>query len=236
MKNNLLACIAFHYSEDRLQYLNKVIDNLLSYDCPVTIIVDTNNPDLKLSKPVIICPHIDLAHPFHLTCMHRKHIKDNIGKYDNYMYVEDDELIPYENYLNYIENFKLLYPKYVPSFVRIEYKDKIEYISDVPEKQPKEIIKVDDKEFISFKFPFSYHGFWIMPGKELKEVMNDDFCKLTDGREFAAMFVGWGLQKQPLLELENGLISKKCYSYHLPSNYALGNGPNGKIEPKNIFL
>src|SRR6185503_19269888 len=168
---------------------------------------------------------------------HRHHIKDNIDNYENFMYIENDILVPYENYLNYLENFKLLYPKYVPSFIRIEEKGGVEYVSDVLEKQNLNVISIGDKVFTALPFPYNYHGFWIMPQKELRESINEDFIMLSDGREFNAMWVGWGLGKPALVEIENGQVSEKCYSYHLLNNYALANGcKNGKIKAKEIFI
>lgn len=235
MKESLLVAIAFHYSEDRLKWLHQVIDNLLTYDCPIVIIVDTNVENLDLGKPVVVHSHTDLEHPFHLTWVHRQHFKNNIDKYDNFFYVEDDVLVPFENYKNYLENFKLLWPSAVPSFVRIEQKDEEDYISDIPQIQNLEIVNVGAKQFHSFKFPYSYHAFWIMPNKELKETMKDNFVQLSDGREFAASYTAWELRKPPMVQIEKNLVSKKCYSYHLPNNYALGDGPNAKIKPENIF-
>lgn len=241
----LLVTIAFHYNADRWRYLSQVIINFIStYKCQVSIIIDTN---MKAEWPLIsnlnnieVFYHTDLEHPFHLTGVHRKHIADNIDKYDVYCYIEDDELLPYENYLNYLENFSLLYPKYVPSFIRIEEKNGEEYVSDVLEKQALSIIQVGGKEFAALPFPQNYHGFFIMPQKELKEsIINNatSFLHLSDGREFNAMWVGWGLGKPALVEIENGQVSSKCYSYHLPNNYALTEGlPNGKIKAKEIFI
>lgn len=245
MRKSLLICIAFHYVPDRIKYLLEVLDSfVLEYNIDLYIIIDTNSPvkieGLKhfLYKDKIkVVVHKDLKHPFHLTWCHRKHIKDNIDNYDNFMYIEDDIYLPFENYLNYLENFKILYPKYVPGFVRIEKKEAFKFISDVPKKQIREEVGIGGKQFHSFPFPINYHAFWIMPSKELKESMKDNFVQYTDGREFAAMYVGWELGKSVMVELENGLISNKCYSYHLPNNYALSEGhPNGKIKIQEVFI
>jgi hypothetical protein len=107
----------------------------------------------------------------------------------------------------------------------------------VPEKQRIDTINIGGKWFHGFPFPINYHAFWIMPQKELKESMKDNFVQYTDGREFASMYVGWELGKKALVEIEKGKISKKSYSYHLPNNYALSVGhPNGKIKPEEIFI
>lgn len=238
MRKSLLICIAFHYNPERLKYLTEVINNFVDgYDCELDIIVDTNTNwmDGLSIHGVKFFFNENLEHPFHLTWVHRKHIKENIDNYDNFLYIEDDMLLPYENYLNYLENFKTLYPYAVPSFVRIERKDGQDYISDIPKTQQLQIVNKGGKQFHAFPFPYNYHAFWIMPAKELKDSMKSDFVKLSDGREFGAMYVGWELKKPAMVEIENGLVSKKCYSYHLPNNYALGDGENGKIKPENIF-
>lgn len=244
MNKSLLICIAFHCVPDRFEYLREVVNNFVAcYPQPLKIIIDTNE-EYILNHPygeyVEVVVHKDLEHPFHLTGMHRKHIADNIDKYDVFCYIEDDELLPYENYMNYLENFKLLYPKYVPSFIRIEEKNGEEYVSDVLENQTLSIIQVGGKEFAALPFPQNYHGFFIMPQKELKESIISNaasFLHLSEGREFNAMWTGWGLGKPALVEIENGQVSKKSYSYHLPNNYCMADGlPNGKIKAKEIFI
>ncbi len=234
----LLVCIAFHHNLDRLKYLFKVIDELVKWPVDLKVIVDTNK-DLPMDCVV----HNDLQHPFHLTWMHRKHIKENIDNFDCFMYIEDDMLVSWENFKAYLEKFYLLYPNYIPSFIRIEEKDRTQFISDVPEYHKineEEIVHVKDRMFTSFKFPHNYHAFWIMPQKELKESMKDNFIQLSEGREFAASYTAWELGKKPLVEIykEDGkyFIDQKCYSYHLPNNYALGSGPNGQIPVKDILI
>jgi FAD/FMN-containing dehydrogenase len=238
---NLLICISAHYNPDRVKYLDHVIHMIIrNYTGTFDIIIDTQSFDYEHynnRENIQVFVHQNLKHPFHLTWCHRKHIKDSIDHYENFMYIEDDMYVPFENYLNYLENFKILYPKYVPSFVRIEEANGDKFISDIPEKQRLDSINVGGKWFHRLPFLMNYHAFWIMPQKELKESMKPNFEQYTDGREFAAMYVGWELGKPTLIELEKGLISKKCYSYHLPSNYALSKeSKNGKIKPEDIFI
>ncbi len=254
MNGSLLICIAFHNSPDRLKYLNQVINSFLTeYKVPIRIIVDTNKPlclkEYSLYDNVEVFVHENLAHPFHLTWMHRRHIKDNIDNYDNFAYFEDDMYLPFENYQNYIEKFKILWPKYVPSFIRIEKKDNHEYVSDIVSKKGFNgcgfrVLYHEGKSMFFMKIPFpeNYYAFWIMPQRELKESMKDNFCRLSDGREFAAMYTGWELGKPSLIEAEQKggyvwMIKKDCYSYHLPNNYALSNDTmQAKIKPEDIFL
>lgn len=250
MKNSLLICIAFHYIPDRLQYLVSILNNFIdNYKVSLKIIIDTNVDYLDLSgsfsgSSIEITPHTELEHPFHLTWMHRKHIKENIDNYDNFMYAEDDELIPFSNYISYIEKFKMMWPQYVPSFVRIEKKDGLDYISDVPIQQDIKslgIIEIEGRKFVSFPFPLNYCGMWCMPQSSLKETIKDNFVRMDDGREFAASYTNWEIGKKPLIEVyeknRKWFISPDCYLYHLPNNYALSEGtPNGKIKIENVFI
>ena len=235
--NDLLICIAFHYNEDRLPLLDTIINNITeSYKCKLHIIIDTNEILEDWNKPnVLVKQHKDLAHPFHLTWQHRKHFLDNIDSYKNFMYIEDDMFVPYANYLNYLENFKLLYPLFVPSFVRIELLSEDYYITDVTEPQQLNKIDVAGKSFESLNQP--YHAFWIMPQKELKESITRTFYKPTDCRECAASYIMGELKIKPLVELEDNEISEMCYSYHITNNYARTEGtPFAKLKPNQIFI
>lgn len=237
----LLVCIAFHYNPDRIKYLSQIVYALLNeYTIPLKIVIDTNTKDLLDKEEFKSCQiiiHEKLDHPFHLTWMHRVHVKASLDYFNCFMYLEDDIYLPFKNFQNYLESFEILWPDHVPSFVRIEQKDNQDFISDIPERQQLKRISINGKEFNEFKFPYNYHAFWIMPQRELKETMKPDFARLSDGREFAAMYTGWELGKKALIELDNGIISKKCYSYHLPNNYALSHAtPNGKIKPEEIFI
>lgn len=235
----LLVCVAFHYSPDRVKYLTEVIQGFTKYEIEVNIIIDTNiyQPPLLLSNIGIIT-HDNLQHPFHLTSFHRQHFKAFVNDYDYFMYIEDDILLPWEAFKNYIDNFPLLWSKnYVPSFIRIEEAEGVQYVSDVVKKQTLNIIEIGGKQFTHLQFPNDYHGFWIMPQKELKESMTADFTKLSDSREGNAMFAGWGLGKTTLVEIKDNLISPLCYSYHLPNNYAMSKESiQARFKPNEIFL
>ena len=128
----LLICIAFHYIDNRLQYLKKVLLRFLNtYKLPFHIIIDTNTSETEVVLRELFADQIDsnimeisvhdiLPHPHCLTWAHRFHFKDNIDKYEAFMYLEDDMDLPYENFVNYLENFNMMWPRFVPSFVRVE--------------------------------------------------------------------------------------------------------------------
>lgn len=248
LNKRLLVCICFHYSYDRISILEKVIEILSDYKMKVDVIIDTNQTGLNLSKNDIIkqiSVNDNLEHPYNLTFMHRKHIIENIDSYDWFMYLEDDMGLPFENFLEFTENFYSLWPNYVPSFVRIETFNQIDYVVDVIQtKNLNNLIKIKEKYYVDLSngrqnITHAYHAFWIMPKKELKETMNtikNGFFRVSIDREWAASFTNWELEKIPLVRIENNKISKLCYSYHLSNNYVRDNNtPVAKIEVDKIF-
>jgi hypothetical protein len=224
----LLVCIACHHSKEREANLYHILSTLWEYDMEVRVIIDTQerfevitNLDLEV--------HVHApAHPYHLTWYHRAHFLRELENYDYFMYIEDDMEIPFENFKNYLKNFKLLWPSFVPSFVRLETFEREKYIVDAVNRNFKRY-EIEGREFIGLSNP--YHAFWIMPQKELKETLRPDFARLDTWRELAASYPMWELKKTPLVEITNGQIEPLCYSYHLTNNYAPDlNTPFGKIK------
>lgn len=229
----LLVCIAAHYSEDRIQYLSKVIANLRQYQCEVDIFIDCDTSWPYLGWQYQNHLHPNLSHPFHLTLMHREHFKRELDNYDWFAYIEDDILIPWENFLSYTKKFVQLWPTQVPSFVRVEEKDGELYLTDIKDRQDrKNIIKdISGKHFLQLYFPQNYNGFWIASQGAMRNNMRPDFTKLHTYREKAASYLMWELHKPGLLEIENGHIKEDCYAYHLPNNYVT----DKSIKVKEIF-
>lgn len=259
----LLVCISFHFSKEKLSYLKQVLKNHIeNYNCDV--IIDTNSKDINQQisefeleiklKKIEIFIHEKLSHPFFLTWTHRDHFIKKINEYEVFMYVEDDILVPYENYINYLKNFDLLWPNYIPSFIRIEEKEGIFYNADCFYRtiaREKNIVKIENKKFIELDNP--YHGFWIMPREPLKQSINEHFACVTEEktwiREIAASYglkpskkryAKWkskDIQKPGLVELsEDYKVSNLCYSYHLTNKYINDQRFNfGKIKVDKII-
>lgn len=257
--DKLLICIAFHYVEDRLKYVMKLLDRFSTYDMAVSVIIDSNksfnlndfeiysHDDLALDynlswiykkefyNNISISTYDKLDHPWHLTWMHRKHFADNIDNYNWFMYLEDDIDIPYENFNEYVDNFGMLWEQNsVPSFVRLEKYNNKYFVTDVTSVQDRPKLLIKEKEFVNLTQP--YHAFWIMPQKELKSSLSNNFIRTELSRENAASYPMWELKKTPLVRVENNKISKLSYSYHLTNNYATyPNTPFGKIEINNLL-
>lgn len=254
MISSLLICIPFHYNFERFLYLRKLLDRFFNtYKCKVKIIIDTDSTDTynylslfykeKLETTQIECvTHSSLPHPFLLTWCHRGHIVKNIDKYDAFMYVEDDMDIPWENITHYFSTFYLLWPHAIPGFIRVEQKESSLVNTDNTKPTQKTIrnsFKIGEREFI--ELTNSYHAFWILPQKELKETMPADFtqpkCPIIDLlREHAAWYLQSELQKHAFIEIKDNQVLKECYSFHLPNNYALNEKSEfGKLAVSNII-
>lgn len=240
----LLVCIAFHYEQERIPFLERVLDNLSTYEMDTHIIIDTNVGDLPIDRggniEVMSCQN--LPHPFSLTFLHRVRFLANLDEYDWFMYQEDDMEIPFENFVTYTENFELLWPDYVPSFVRLETFGATRFVTDaLTQYSISEIVELRGKRFIDLSRCHtdtgSYHAFWIMPRRELKDSMRRNFSEVGSHRESAASYPQWGLGKIPLVMVEGTGIDPRCFSYHLPNNYASDGGAtqHGKI-PLNSLI
>jgi hypothetical protein len=235
----LLICISFHYVESRIENLKKIVDCFLNYKLKTTIVIDCNQ-DFKFFEEydnIIVKTHNNLSHPFHLTSMHRLTMVDEIDYFDYFMYVEDDMLVPYENFLEYINNFDELYKiNCVPSFVRIEEFSGTEYIVDFTYRcAGTSKININDKTFVNLDQP--YHAFWILPSKELKYSINENFVIVDTNRELSASYVMWGLNKTPYVLMDGNKINKLSCSYHLTNNYTkMEDTPFGKIELDSVIF
>lgn len=244
-RTKVLVSIAFHYSPARFDFLFQVVDNLITYHMDMTIFVETNSQDAK--KPILdryghhnvyVDVHSSLKHPFDLTSQHRQRFYNALMDYDYFYYTEDDMLLPFANFCEYIRNFDALYlQNCIPSFARVEELHGRLYNTDniVIHRSPSILRTIDDQLFAQLYS--SYHAFWILPQCALREsVLNhgkDTFlyrhkhkCKHSyKQRECAASYPSCTLGLVGLVALsESKKVKDTCYAYHLPNNYATNRG------------
>lgn len=198
--------------------------------------------------------HERLSHPFHLAWVHRAHFRREIDAYGAFMYVEDDIFVPRENYLNYLNLFGLMWPQFIPSFVRTEEKDGVLYCTDAfirTRISRRDILNIGGREFVTLDNP--YHAFWVMPRDALKASMNKDFERIHEGgkwvREIAASYglmpgkrqcVRWDsydVQRRGLVEVDRRLkVSTLCRVRHTTNKYINDRGFNfGKIRLDRVI-
>jgi len=228
-KSKILICICHHFDENRIPNLIKLIDNYRSYNANVFISIDTNNEKIfsfinENKNFLEIKIHKSLDHPYSLATMHRSNMLEKIENFDYFLYIEDDMLISEKNFLEYLNNFQILYPiGCVPSFIRIEkFNDELRVVDLEKEEVNRPILEVKNKRFVNLTNP--YHAFWILPKKELIESIDYKFtnnhCIGNCNREHMASYVMWGLNKTPYVLLEGNRFSELSYSFHLSNNYA----------------
>jgi hypothetical protein len=136
-----------------------------------------------------------------------------------------------------MENFNILWPEYIPAFIRTIKKDdnKIYASNLLKQTNINNIINKNNKKFIELYL--TYFAAWIMPMKDIKENLIDNFLRLepiNEGnyRETAASFPTWQLGKKGLVELDNNNnIIEEIYIKHLPNNYI----NNANLLKENIL-
>lgn len=230
---DLLVTIAHHSAPGRLQYLRRMLEEFAKYELTNDVLIDTDVAGLDVhGDNITTVHHPSLAHPFHLTWIHRQHMKAELENYRYLAYFEDDILLPWENFDHYRERFFLLWPDYVPGFVRVETYNGEQFAVDATERTPIQCVRD-----YHCALRQSYHGFWIMPQEALKATMKPDFVRVSDSREAAASYPMADLNKAVLVEVEAGGVSKKSLAYHLSNSYApCATSPHGKISVADIFL
>ena len=131
--------ITFFYLENRIIYINRIIDETNKYEYTTDIYIHTNNKDLeesifnKYTNGFIKIIYHDLSDidPHYLAWKCRELIQKQKNEYDIFMYIEDDILVPYKAIKYWLEyNEKLIEINYNVGFVRIEVENNIEYITD----------------------------------------------------------------------------------------------------------
>lgn len=248
-KPKLLLCIAFHFVETRYTYLKTILENYISYNCLIHIIIDTNSKEtesmLKVNFQDLIDKNIievyihNLEHPFHLTWMHRSHMLQYINDYDIFMYAEDDMNLTYDNFINYMINFKELWPRYIPALMRVEIKDNIFYNTDntqINKIDKKDLIYSNNKIF--FNPNIVYQAAWILPQNALIEGIKyslTPFNRVDLSREAASLFPIWDLSKKGLVQIAFNKICSLSYIFHITNNYVNSNSLWGKIKMSDLL-
>ena len=133
----ILICITFHYDQDRIKYLEKVIKGFVNFTDNVTIYIITNtfnkkNLDslLKIFPPqnslfkLKIKPFQVKSHPHNLILCHKEFFFNeflNSNKFTHFLHTEDDLLFNKKNFKYWLKYRKMMDRfKIIPSFFRVE--------------------------------------------------------------------------------------------------------------------
>jgi hypothetical protein len=234
--------ICFFYKEERLQYINKILEETAKYPFTTDVFIHTHK---KFSKDKlveytngslnIIFHDLSGIHPFYLPSLTRNLLKEQRNDYDIFIYVEDDILIPtkaIKYWLHYKDN--LIKNNYNLGFVRIEIDDKgEEHITDIchsPDMSSLSYltknISIEKEEYvINDKNP--YCAFWIYDKQEFNKFVDSKYydIKNVSGYDIRAV-VAIGLHgvetdwyKGTVIPIKNNQLVNECKVYHLPNNY-----------------
>ena len=224
--------ISYFYLEERIKYINAIIDETNRYEIITDIFIHTN---VNISAETfnkytngsiqIICHDLSNIHPFYLTWKCRDLLKQQKDEYDIFMYIEDDILVPYKAIKYWLEyNTKLIEDNYNLGFMRIEVENNIDYITDIT-VQLYDSIMLDKLYCMNNINP--YCAFWIYNKNEFHRFVNSKYyCISTitnyDIREMSAiglhgLYTNW--YKCTLIPMIDNKLNEDCKIYHMPNNY-----------------
>jgi hypothetical protein len=234
--------ICFFYIEDRIQYINKIIEETNNYEHTTDIFIHTNI-NLRIDRFIeynngslnIIFHDLSNINPFYLPSLTRKLLKEQSNDYDIFIYVEDDILIPKET-IKYWLQYKDIVIKnnFNLGFIRIEIDNKgDEYTTDICHSLDmtnlgyltKQIVIDTDKYIINDKNP--YCAFWIYDKQEFNNFINSKYYDINNvtGYDIRAV-VAIGLHgvetkwyKGTIIPIKENQLVNECKVYHLPNNY-----------------
>jgi len=233
--------ISFFYLENRIIYINNIIDETNKYETITDIFIHTNNKylhDCSFNKYTngsinIICHDLSNIHPYYLTWKCRDLMQQQQNDYDIFMYIEDDILVPYKAIKYWLKyNKKLIEMNYNLGFVRIEIENNIEYITDLHGEKFDTIINLDinlDDNIYCVNNKNPYCAFWIYNKDEFNKFVNSKYYDINNIsgyqiREQSAIglhgcFTNW--YKNTLIPINNNKLIEDCKIYHMPNNYVV---------------
>lgn len=241
--SKLTIHIAYFYIQERMKYVNEIINETNRYEITADIFIHTNNNQLRefhfneyINGQIQIVHHdLSNCHPFFLTWTCRELMHSQKNYYDYFMYIEDDILIPF----NVIKYWLRHHPKleklnYNLGFIRIEIdSEQIEYMTDIPiYNKFSKTIEIDGQIFIENDIN-PYCAFWIYNKDTFHKFTNSPLYQYENMHEFGTNNTHMIREKaaiglnglstkyysKTLIPLKNRKLDPDCRVYHLPNNY-----------------
>ena len=225
--------ISFYFSQDRIKYINKIIDETNNYEMTTDIFIHTNDSSLQDTSfnaytngcLKIVWHDLTNINPFYLTWKCRDLLRQQKDDYDIFMYIEDDMLVPYKAIKYWLKyNEKMIEMNCNVGFVRIEVEDNIEYITDLQCKLDCLTI-LDNAYCVNDKN--AYCAFWIYNKTEFNKFVNSEYYDINNIKNYEireASAIGlhgskthW--YKYTLIPIINNKCIEDCKIYHMQNNY-----------------
>lgn len=231
--------ISFYYIQERLCYINRIIDETNSYKYETDIFIHTNSSELtvdtlnKYTNGTISIIYHDLSHqnPYYLTWKCRDLLKTQRNDYDIFMYIEDDILVPYKTIEYWLEyHTKLENINYNLGFMRIEIKDDTHHLTDLENEKFSILFNLYDKEYCINNIN-PYCAFWIYDKIMFNRFVDSNYYNIQnisgyDIRESSAIGLH-GISnfwyKGTAIPVMNNKLHENCKIYHMPNNYVFNN-------------
>jgi len=225
---SLVAHISFFYVPERIVYLNQEVEGLLTIP-DIDIFIHTNqafeHPMLHGNVHLVV-HDLGETHPFYLTWKSRPFFRDQLGKYDYFLYLEDDILFTQESFSYYRKYHPICKRNGVHlGFLRVEQSKRNHqwYLLDVT-RPLQNRLKMDSLEFVVNDVN-PYYAMWILDAEEMKRFITEfpqeyDLTRPFWGnnfnmvREDAAISPGCTLYSKTVIFDEKG-----ANLWHLTNNY-----------------
>ncbi len=230
--SKLVIAISFHFKEDRIAFLRKVVENISIMDINYEIFVFTNShgmenikqlrevfSSLKINNYKILSPTY-LGHPFLLTWSHLsifREVFESDTSASHFLYLEDDICISKDNINYWLKSREDLREKnLVPSFLRFEIAELStqKFVTDITRvtsirKLPKHWV---NKDYIFLNFPEPYQGLYMMD----RELM-DEFLR---SKAAIPEYSKWGIREKAaagltFVNVPRGFKSRNCVAYSI---------------------
>jgi hypothetical protein len=226
----LVIAISFHFKEERIPFLSKIVENISLLNVNYEIFIFTNSKgmenieqlescfsDLNIVNFKIFSPTL-LGHPYLLTWSHLsifREVFESDTHASHFLYLEDDICITKENIRYWLTSREeLREANLVPSFLRFEIPQvgSQKFVTDITRvnsirKLPKYWI---NKDYVFLNFPEPYQGLYMMD----RELM-DEFL-----RSEAAIpeYSKWGIREKAaagltFVNVPTGFKSRNCVAY-----------------------
>jgi hypothetical protein len=210
----LLACITFHFREERLKYLRQSAEAIASLQFKKKIIIVTNTETVSeldaikavcpkaINTEVVIAKFPHLQHPWILTWCHKGLMKDGFESksYGYFLLIEDDIEITRVGIKSWMEHRNSLRStNFFPSFLRVEYSEKKKQWVSTDLKNRIDLtrsprVEIRNSDFSYVNAPNPYQGMFFYDYELMKEHVNShtfDYRKY--GRfEDLDKYPGWG--------------------------------------------
>jgi hypothetical protein len=253
----------FFYREDRIKYLNRIIEEYNKYPVLVHFFIHTNFFDLNNSYfenkntnvTLFIIHHQVFEHDdkYLLTWKHRDLLKTQKDTYDYFMYHEDDVLMPLTTFNYFLRyNPKLKKYNFNVGFIRIEVNEQgVEYSTDMPNKKLKDYINVNS-EIYAVNNINPYCALWLYDKETFNKFVNAEFYNLDYAYKNYFLYGNVSLYGIPewagigannkrlnifnetLIPMDKFKLVKDCKIYHMPNNF-INNPRFGTIKFNEIF-